>query len=127
MVKTLEETKITSALERYCRRSFHQAFEFSAFTAALQHDWDHGREERLSEIDRDGKNGVIRSEDGYVGFVGTYDHQTKAPFVGFRSIPRNSGTAWRDVFGKAKDGRIVHVGDMHRPVRRARSLRGGTL
>ena len=104
----------TSELERYCRRPSHLGFDATAFKAALQHDWDAGTPVEITGFDPDGKNGAIFTEDGYAGGVGVFDVQTKRHFVGYRWIAKNNGPTWRSVFGKATDGRIVHVGKLRR-------------
>ena len=89
---------------------------------AIQDDWDRGRPERVSRIDPGRRGdlpmGVIETVGGYEGLVLLTDH-TGLPYGDYRSISRNSGGTYRQVYARVASGEISAVGKLRRERARA--------
>jgi len=85
--------------------------------AAIQRDWEHGRPEHIVRVDLgrpgDLAMGVVESDDGYEGLVLLRDIAGR-PYSDYRSIARNRGGTYRQVYAMVVGGEISAVGKLRR-------------
>ena len=112
----MTETSALDALIRSHRGDLeaNRAAFLEDYYAALQSDWDRGQAEEIAEYDcQYGVSGGIIRSQGYQGYVGTL-RADGTPLTEFRSIPRNTGSTFREVFAKDVDGKVWYVGKLRR-------------